>query len=375
MGSYRSAPVYRVRFVLLGIFALLLALALVVTSVQAAEFSRRFDFDGDVLSLRNLVGQVTVGQARGNEFQVEVTVSGDDADEDLIEFLTDDGDHSHLVIKFPLDEHDRYVYPRMGRNSSSTITFDDDAEEDSSWLRKVFKGISGERVKISGKGRGLEMWADVQILVPEGRRLHVNLGVGDIAAEDVAADLNLDTSSGPIKARNIDGKFLADTGSGSVDVSGITGNVNIDTGSGSVDARDCRGDKFLADTGSGGVDVSGIVCEQLHIDTGSGGVIARDIEADQAKIDTGSGSVEFELSRMGGGRFVVDTGSGGIDLILPNGASAEISADTGSGSVRNKISGADVRRQDRDELEMTIGGGDARVILDAGSGSITIRER
>ena len=109
----------------------------------------------------------------------------------------------------------------MGRNSNTTITFDDDDMEDSSWLRKIFKGVSGDRVKISGKGRGLKMWADVQILVPEGRRLNVKLGAGDIAAEDVAADLNLDTASGPIKARNIDGKLLADTGSGAVDVSGI----------------------------------------------------------------------------------------------------------------------------------------------------------
>ena len=54
--------------------------------------------------------------------------------------------------------------------------------------------------------------------------------------------------------------------------------------------------------------------------------------------------------------------------------SAEITADTGSGSIRNKISGADVTVAERDELEMTVGDGATRVVLDAGSGSITIRQ-
>jgi hypothetical protein len=49
-----------------------------------------------------------------------------------------------------------------------------------------------------------------------------------------------------------------------------------------------------------------------------------------------------------------------------------VTADTGSGRVRNEIDGADVRHMERDELDMTVGAGDARVSLDAGSGSVTI---
>jgi len=58
---------------------------------------------------------------------------------------------------------------------------------------------------------------------------------------------------------------------------------------------------------------------------------------------------------------------------VPDGASARIEADTGSGKVRNKIEDADVSHQERDEILMTVGDGEARVTLDAGSGSITIR--
>ena len=76
----------------------------------------------------------------------------------------------------------------------------------------------------------------------------------------------------------------------------------------------------------------------------------------------------------GAAKVSLDTGSGGIELVLPADASARIMADTGSGSVRNKVDGADVAVAERDELEMTVGAGAARVTLDAGSGSITVRQ-
>jgi len=101
-------------------------------------------------------------------------------------------------------------------------------------------------------------------------------------------------------------------------------------------------------------------------------VKARRIGADKAKIDTGSGSAELNLDRMGDGEFIIDTGSGSIKLVLPEGASARITADTGSGKVHNEIAGAKIRHKERDEIDMTVGDGDAKVTLDAGSGSITI---
>jgi hypothetical protein len=59
--------------------------------------------------------------------------------------------------------------------------------------------------------------------------------------------------------------------------------------------------------------------------------------------------------------------------VLPAGASARVTADTGSGRIHNEVAGSVVRLRERDELEMVVGAGDARVSLDAGSGSVTIR--
>jgi hypothetical protein len=348
---------------------------LFATAAQAVEFEREFTFDGKELLVSNMIGSIKVKDGSSDVFRVLVSVHGEDAAEGLLEFITEEGSQSALAIKFPLEDHTKYIYPALGRNSSTTIHFREESEEGGSWLKKVFSGMSGKKVTVKGKGNGLEMWVDVTIEVPARHILEVRHGVGEILAAGLEADLSLDTHSGPISVENLKGDLLADTGSGRVGAVNIEGDVNIDTGSGSVHVASVVGPEVKVDTGSGSVEAEMIDCKYLLIDTGSGGVEARAVKADKAKIDTGSGSVVLQLDRMGDGRFVIDTGSGSIELILPDDASARIMADTGSGSVRNKVVGAVVTVAARDELEMTVGDGEARVTLDAGSGSITVRQK
>jgi hypothetical protein len=351
--------------------ATLVACACLALALPAlADSTQDFTFDSDHLEVVDMIGAVTVTQARGDAFTVKVTMRGEDAADGVLTVETEEGRDARLVVVYPVKEHDEYVYPPMGRRSQSRIHFHQH-EQDGSWLRKLIHAADG--VEIRGKGNGLEVWADLEIGVPEGGSLKMLLGVGEIAASGVDGDLNLDTHSGAVRADRIKGDLIVDTGSGAVEVADVTGSVNVDTGSGSVDVRGAKGTKVLVDTGSGGVRVSDVTCEELLVDTGSGSVKARGVKTDGAKIDTGSGSVVLELDAMGSGRFVIDTGSGSIELAVPDDASARIEADTGSGRVRNEVDGAAVRHQERDELLMTVGDGDARVTLDAGSGSITIR--
>ena len=353
--------------------AFLIVFTLLAGAALAAEFEKEFTFDGKELLISNMIGAIKIKEGSSDAFQVLVSVRGEDASEGLLDFIIHE-DGNALAIKFPLDEHTKYTYPPLGRNSSTSIHFRDDDDHDGSWLKKVFSGFGGKKITVKGKGNGLEMWADVTIEVPARHILEVRHGVGEIQASGLEADLTLDTHSGPISVENLQGDLLADTGSGRVAALNVDGEVNIDTGSGSVRVGNCSGSEVKVDTGSGSVEAEKIDCKYMLIDTGSGRVEARAIKADKAKIDTGSGSVVLQLDRMGDGRFVIDTGSGSIELILPGDASARIMADTGSGSVRNKVDGADVTVAARDELEMTVGSGKARVTLDAGSGSITVRQ-
>jgi hypothetical protein len=350
----------------------LLAVFWLATAAWAGEFTKEFRLDGDALELWDLIGTVKLEAGRGDAFEVAVQVRGEDAEEDLIGFEVDEGGKAHLVIQFPVDEHREFVYPELGRGSQSTLSLNDWGREGrGGWLSRI---VGGRRIKVSGRGSGLEVWADVTVRVPRGKKVDIRVGVGGIDAAGVAGALNLDTNSGPVAAHDIQGDLVADTGSGSVELENVTGRVSVDTGSGHVTVTQQSGGDLLVDTGSGGVDITDADCRSLEIDTGSGGVEARGIRADRAKIDTGSGGVTLELDRMGDGRFTIDTGSGGIRLVLPDGVSAHVTADTGSGSISVDLPGVELPRRSRDHAEFTVGQGDARVVLDAGSGSIRITD-
>lgn len=324
---------------------------LVATGVRAQEYQRTFRFDSEELVVANLIGAVTVAGGSQDGFEVVIDVRGEDATADLLEFEVAEGREGSLTVVFPVDEHDRYRYPELGRGSS-TISVHRNRREDGSWLKKVFSGLGGDRIRVSGRRSGLAVWADMTITVPEGRSLSVTNGVGTVTARNIDGDLLLDTSSGAVEVETMRGDLVVDTGSGAVKVDDVRGNVLVDTGSGGVTVTAVRGN--------------------LNVDTGSGGVTARRIEADEAKIDTGSGSVVLELDRMGRGEFIVDTGSGGVELVLPNDASARIEIETGSGGIRNRIENAQIRHKDRGELRMTVGDGAARVHVDTGSGGVEI---
>jgi len=348
----------------------LMCLALAVPAM-AGSFEEVVRISSDELVIANLVGHIEVVQG-GDEYVIEIRVQGADADRDEIKIVQETIDGVDVLrVEFPVDEHKTYIYPGMGRGKSS-IQFRNTDETDSVW-NKIRDAIGGQRITVKGKGSGFEAWADITVKVPRDCITTIRLGVGDIVAREVTGDLTLDTNSGPITAERINGSLVCDTGSGSVSVSRCSGYINVDTGSGSVTGDHLKGDKILIDTGSGGVQLENIDCEKLDVDTGSGSVKALGVGCDSARIDTGSGSVRLELVRMGGGRFLVDTGSGGVTLVLPDDASCSVSCDTGSGGVKVDIPNVSVERDGRNEARFTVGTGEASVILDTGSGAITVK--
>lgn len=336
-----------------------------------ADHERSFTFEADELFVGNLIGAITVEGHSGRDFEVTVNVRGDDARDDTIDFKTDEGSKSRLLIVFPVDRHDRYHYPEAKGNT--TIRIRKNRGGDRSWLAELLDAISGDQIKVSSTRSGFEVWADVRIRVPSGSRLVVDHGVGAINAADVDAEkVRLDVSSGKVEAHSIRADLVVDTGSGSVDVSDVTGNLRVDTGSGRVDLASVDGDEVSVDTGSGSVDASDIRSRKFIVDTSSGRVEADRVIADTASIDTGSGSVRLELTGMGSGDFEIDTGSGSITLLVPDSAAADVNADTGSGSVRVDLDNVTVLHKERDEMRFKIGSGGSRVELDSGSGSIRV---
>lgn len=364
-------------------------LALLLAGPARAEW-QEFTASGDELLVGNLIGFVEVLPADGGNFRIEAEIKGKDAGEASIRFFEEDGE---FLVLFPVEEHDRYSYPSLGRGRTQIRLDERGRARDSNWWSRL-RSLGANDIEVRGDGRGLQVWVDLRVHVPAGKRLLLEHGVGEVEASGLRAESGIKVLSGSVLARDCSGGLLVDTGSGHVELGDISGALSVDTGSGHVELEGYEGDELVIDTGSGHVEIarakarkvhvdtgSGSVkldeveCEELEVDTGSGGVEARRLAADDLEVDTGSGSVRLELVRMGDGDYVIDTGSGGITLYVPEGASAEFEADTGSGGVHIDVAGAEIHHKKRDRARFTIGDGAAHVTLDTGSGSVRVASR
>jgi lia operon protein LiaG len=341
---------------------LVLAVSLGSAGWAGAETHR---FAAEHLTVENLIGEITIVGGAG-AFEVEVQTKG--ADAARLRVVVEQGSRARLRVLFPEDER-RFVYPRM---EGGRTTFTPRNEGERGLLASLIHGWTERRVEVTTRGRGVEAWADVRISVPSGASLDLEHGVGAVDASATRADLKLRLRSGEITARDLEGNLTFDTGSGDVEVTAANGDLDIDTGSGDVRVASFTGPRLHIDTGSGSVVLAGIRSRAVSVDTGSGDVRAEGVEAEGCVIDTGSGEVSLALADMGTGHFDIDTGSGGITLLLPRHASAEVEADTGSGGIRVDLPTFRTLHRERNEMRFLVGNGDARVRLDAGSGSIRV---
>ncbi len=344
------------------VLGLFIAAALVI-SPPIALSAEQYTVRGSDISIYNLAGQVSVVPSRGSEVVVELTRGGPDAERLVVESGSK-GDRQTLRVIYP---GNRIVYRKLGAGSSTHLrvrrdgTFGDGGAE----LMAM-----GGRVTIAGNGRGTEAFADLRILVPNRKNVHVFLGAGGATASDVKADLRLDTSAGAVECHGTRGSLDVDTGSGSVEVRAAQGSVTIDTGSGNVLAEDLSGGTIKIDTGSGSVAVNGAQTSSLEIDTGSGSVMVSHLDSPGVMIDTGSGRVSVQLVRDPD-TIKIDTGSGDVMVRVPSSCGAEFEFQTGSGGIDIDLPHSLTRRE-HGYMRGRIGDGGGTINVDTGSGSIHV---
>ena len=321
----------------------------------------RVVLSGDRVAVYNLAGEVEVVPGTGSDVVVEVMRGGSDGDRLEIEVGEVRGREALRVI-YPSD---RVIYPEMGRGSNTNLRVQGNGT--------FFNGRGGERVRISGRGSGLEAHADIRISMPPGADVAVYLAAGEGTGNDLRGNLLMHTGSGAVDVSRITGNVELDTGSGSIRVFDVEGDVSADTGSGSINLERVRGRKLNADTGSGHVEGVDVTFDEVVVDTGSGHIRMDGLTATDVLCDTGSGSVTLELlSDIQS--LDVDTGSGSVRLTVPENFGAEVEFDTGSGGIDVDLS-ARIAEAKRDYFRGTIGDGNGRVVVDTGSGGISIRHR
>ena len=333
----------------------------VAQATLAAQETHRLD--GPRVAIYNLAGEVEV--VSGNESQVVVEVSRGGADASRLSIETGRiGGHEALRIVYP---DDRVVYREGGRWSNTTMRVRRDGT--------FFGGRGGgDRVRISGRGGGLEAHADLTIRVPRGVEVAVNLGVGEGRVRDLEAGVTFRTGAGNVDVADVVGQVGVDTGSGAVTISDVMGDVSVDTGSGSVALEQLTGSRVNVDTGSGRIRGTGLAAEELVVDTGSGRIDLQDVSSARISCDTGSGSVRLELADDVD-RLMIDTGSGSVAVEVPVGFGAMLDLSSGSGRVSVDVPDQEAVVSERRHFRGTVGDGQGRVVIDTGSGGITLRRR
>ena len=338
--------------------AVLMVTGMAVALSAPAGAQERYTVGGSEVAIYNLAGEVEVVGGSGPDVVVEVMRGGSDGEQLTVEVGEVRGRETLRVV-YPSD---RVVYEARGWRGNTELRVNDDGT--------FGGGRGGDRVKVSGSGRGLEAHANLRITVPPGKDVAVYLAAGEITASDVSSDLRLDTHSGAVEARGIRGDLLVDTGSGSVVVEDVGGAVSVDTGSGSVTINGVNGGDVRIDTGSGGVRGSDITAGSVSVDTGSGGVELLRVGSADVFVDTGSGSVEVEIT-TDIDRLEVDTGSGSVTVRMPADVGATVEVETGSGGIDVDLP-LRIRSVRRDYLRGEIGDGRGRIVIDTGSGSIRL---
>lgn len=335
----------------------LVAAALVALPVGAQEVER---VSGRSVAVYNLAGRVEIVRGTGADVVVRIDRGGRDAAELIVETGEIRGRETLRII-YPDSE---IVYPEMGRGSNTSLSVRPDGTFSNGGDSR------GDRVRIRGRGDGLEAWADLVIEVPAGRDIDVNLAVGEVEADGVDGDLSIDTGSGAVTVFDVAGSLEVDTGSGNVTVRGVEGDLFVDTGSGRVEVGEVRGREVEIDTGSGSVRGYSLSADVLGVDTGSGSIDLEGVSAAEVVLDTGSGSIDIEML-TDVDQLDADTGSGSITVRAPAGLGATVDIETGSGGIDLDFP-VEVRSVRRDQVRGTIGDGRGEINIDTGSGSIKL---
>jgi lia operon protein LiaG len=225
------------------------------------------------------------------------------------------------------------------------------------------------RVRITG-GEGLDARADIVVRVPKGADVGVWLAVGEATLRNVDGKIMVDVSAANVTATGMRGTLNLDTGSGDVRISDVDATVMVDAGSGNLTLDNVRGDAITMDGGSGNVTGSGLRVRRAAFDLGSGDTRLTGVTADELTVDTGSGTVDITLTGAVTS-MVLDTGSGDVTLRVPAGFGAMLDVDTGSGDFDIEFP-VTITRRERNSLTGTIGDGKGRVRIDTGSGDVRI---
>src|SRR5688500_19309753 len=160
---------------------ILIGAMLALSTETFAQSPERVSLSGTRAAIYNLAGEIRVERGTGSNIVIELTRGGSDADQLSVRSGDVDGWNA-LRVLYP---DDQIVYPKLGRMSRTQFDVGSDGTFGGSALRATLGasgydvpsfriGRSRERISVTGRGSGLEAWADMRVLVPAGRTVAIH---------------------------------------------------------------------------------------------------------------------------------------------------------------------------------------------------------
>ena len=350
--------------------ALLLGVPVHPPAALAAEPGRHV-LQGPEVSVYNLAGEVRIVEGSGSSVVVEITAAGRDKDRLTAEIRPDAKGRPSLCVIYP----ERRIVYREGYGPPEGVS-------------RSSMDYLGHRVTITSRGTGLEAHADIRILVPRRKTVHVHNAVGkafltdvdgnlsfegassDVEASRISGSLSIDVGSGNVSVSRTEANMAVDTGSGDVRLTDVSGNVSLDAGSGDLELRNVGAEKISLDAGSGSITASNVKASAISADCGSGDVDLDGTAAEHVALDAGSGSVHLRLTQNVD-RLAISAGSGSVKLEAPRGLSARFRIECPKRNLHIDFP-AEIEHGDEDSTEGTIGSGEGSISIEAGSGRVNL---
>lgn len=202
------------------------------------------------------------------------------------------------------------------------------------------------------KGRGRNHLYTVS--VPTWLPVTVRGGELDVRAEGLGARLEVTTREGDISLRNHSGDVVARTLDGRIDVRGSRGSFDLTSLDDDVRVFDFEGELFI-EANAGDIEM---------------------VDVDARVVDAGSmdGHIDFSGVIQPGGEYQLVTHDGDISFGVPADAAADFSVATYHGEFETEFPIMLQRLERSGEYNFELGGGGARVRLQAFDGAIRLFE-
>jgi hypothetical protein len=198
----------------------------------------------------------------------------------------------------------------------------------------------------------------LEMRVPERARVWAKSGSADLEATGITGGLDLNIVGGSIRVNGSPRELNAESMDGQIVVEGSPAWVRLKTAAGDITMRGGSTDAAFT-TVSGAVRISDGALERTRIESVTGGVF-------------------FGGDFARGASLTVDTHSGPVELRLARPPDAEFDLATVAGSIENQLSRmrpTKGREGRGEELGISLGSGNARVVIRSCKGNIRLASR